>query len=270
VITIDRPNPVHTDPQYDAPRLSVEEMRAAVLERQLARIEQGRAHVAQPSGEAWENRLEYQHRINWDAWRNSLDRAQHTAYLAWRIDDRSAGLAPAGPTRLLGDHQHPAVLRGWVDRLAEKTLQKKHLVCWGGVGGGKTTAAVAAGTAAVQAGVMSRYVRHTDYLKWLRPDQAPAGMSAVKVREFHDRAPLLILDELCGDMDGMASEFARQESLDLLDKRRAAGLSTVVCTNVPSAQVARVLGDRFMSRLGQDALPLEFKAPDQRAPVSWG
>jgi hypothetical protein len=102
-------------------------------------------------------------------------------------------------------------------------------------------------------------VRHGQYPRWLRPDRAPTGWSSVKVREFHDRRTLLILDELCGDMDGFAREFVRQETAELLDSRIAAGPHTVVCTNLTFARLAQVLGDRFASRLGQGAMPLEFK-----------
>ncbi|WP_431959419.1 hypothetical protein [Actinacidiphila sp. bgisy160] len=219
---------------------------------------------------------EHQRLIFAQAWRNSLVRARHTSYAGWRLDDQALQedptdfRLPGGDLPLLDDHQHPAMLRGWLDRLAAGTGKKRHVIGWGGVGSGKSTALIALGNAAVRAGIMTRYVRHGDYLRWTRPDGAPPGMTALQVREFHDRAGLLILDELCGEMDGQATEFARRETADLIDARSASGLPTAFGTNVTFDHVAAVLGSRFASRIGQNALVLEFQAPDRRAPVRWG
>lgn len=219
--------------------------------------QRARGAVPAEEGPAWDRRDDYQQQVFQQAWKHSLERAKHTEYAKFSLAD-------------LDDSQHKGPLQRWVDLLSGGTLGKKNLVLYGGVGSGKTTAAIAAGNAAVQSGVMTRYVRHGDYLRWLRPDGAPPGMTATQVIEFHDRPRLLILDELCGEMDGQATEYVRRETGGLLDARLASGLATIVATNLSSPEIAAILGDRLLSRLGANAVALEFDHPDRREPVSWG
>jgi len=233
--------------------------RAAALVRHLAAsaATEGRTGAHAEEGPLWDRPDQYQMAVFRDAWRNSLDRARHLDYARFDLADLDAG-------------QYPRVLTEWLRDVAGGRPAKQNMILFGGVGSGKTTAAIALGNAAVAAPVMTRYVRHGDYLRWLRPDGAPPGLTALKVREFHDRCPLLILDELCGDMDSQAKEFVRQETGSLLDARIASGLSTLVATNMPSHDVKAILGDRFVSRLGAKAVALEFSSADRRKPVSWG
>jgi DNA replication protein DnaC len=90
------------------------------------------------------------------------------------------------------------------------------------------------------------------------------------VLEFHDSVPLLILDDLCFEMDSYATDHVRTWTGKLLDGRRARGLATLVGTNLSSAAVTEILGARIYSRLAGTALPLEFKHRDRREPISWG
>ncbi|MFJ5121945.1 ATP-binding protein [Kitasatospora sp. NPDC088548] len=227
-----------------------------------------RGGIPAEEGPLWTRPREYQQSMYETAWLRSLERARHTGYLRHHL------VAPHGelPTghHVLDGEQYPAVLAQWVDRLAAGVPgTTKHVVAFGRVGSGKTAAVIATGSAAVRAGIMTRYVKHSDYVRWLRPDGAPAGMTPVQVREFHDRCSLLIMDELCGEMDGQATEFIRRETVDLFSARMASGLPTIVATNLRSEQIAQVLGDRFISRLGESAMALNFKSEDRRRPTTW-
>ncbi|GAA2842789.1 hypothetical protein ACFQ0M_48150 [Kitasatospora aburaviensis] len=215
----------------------------------------------------WNEPDEYRRGVYMTAWLKSLERARHTAYLRHHVTEPPGGL-PAGHV-LLDSAQHPGALAYWVERLAANHETKQHLIGYGNVGSGKSAALIALGSLAVQSGIMTRYVRHGDYVRWLRPDGAPPGMTAIQVREFHDRCGLLILDELCGEMDGQATEAVRQATGDLLSARIASGLPTAVGTNLHSDQIAKVLGARIVSRLGESAMALEFVHPDRRTPVRW-
>ncbi|MFD7829360.1 ATP-binding protein [Streptomyces sp. MJM8645] len=229
--------------------------------------QRARGTVPVQDGVVWERPDEYRLGIYVTAWLKSLERARHRAYLRHHVCVPPGGLPEGGV--LLDDDQHPQALAYWVKRIAAGQETKQHLIAFGNVGSGKTAAAIALGSLAVQAGIMTRYVRHGDYVRWLRPDGAPAGLTALQVREFHDRCKLLILDELCGEMDGQATEAVRQATGDLLSARIASGLPTVIATNLHSAQIAKVLGDRIVSRLGESAMALEFLRPDRREPVRW-
>ncbi|MFE2723887.1 ATP-binding protein [Kitasatospora sp. NPDC059327] len=226
-----------------------------------------RGAVPAQDSTVWDEPDEYRQDIYRRAWLKSLERARHTAYLRHHVS-----APPGGPPEghvLLDDAQHPRALAYWVERLAAGHETKQHLIGYGNVGSGKTAALIALGSLAVQSGIMTRYVRHGDYVRWLRPDGAPTGMTAIQVREFHDRCGLLILDELCGEMDGQATEAVRQATGDLLSARIATGLPTAVGTNLHSDQIAKVLGARIVSRLGESAMALEFAHPDRRSPVRW-
>ncbi|MFJ3793550.1 ATP-binding protein [Kitasatospora sp. NPDC090091] len=239
---------------------------AKVIARGTAE-QRARGAVPAQDGAVWERPDEYRQGIFTTAWLKSLDRARHQAYLRHHVTIPPGGL-PAGHV-LLDEDQYPQALAYWVQCLAARQETKQHLVAFGNVGSGKTAAVIALGSLAVQSGIMTRYVRHGDYVRWLRPDGAPPGLTALQVREFHDRCQLLILDELCGEMDNQATEAVRQATGDLLSARIASGLQTVVATNLHSAQIARILGDRIVSRLGESALALKFERPDRREPVKW-
>jgi DNA replication protein DnaC len=236
----------------------------AILRQRFAAAgaeQRARGGLPDEDGPVWDRKRDYQQEVFRDAWLRSLDRARQTEYTRWRLAD----LGEEGD-----ESSHKSALSSWVRLLAAGKLGRKNLVLFGGVGSGKTTAAIALGNAAVEHGIMTRYVRHSNYLTWLYPDQAPAGMTATKVREFHDRVPLLILDELGSELEGQATTHVRKETGNLMDARLASGLPTVVVTNQTSDEIAAIFGDRFMSRVGAGATPLEFHHPDRRAPVSWG
>lgn len=199
-------------------------------------------------------------------WANSIREAAHDDYLRWRLDDLDA-------------NQKPNTLRNWLGSLVEaKRLKARpeilHLIVPGNIGSGKTTALAALGNEASEQGLTVRFVKHATYLTWRRPDGGPSDMRAYDVRKKHVGCDLLILDELCGEMDGIATEFARRETVDLVDSRAAAGRPTAFSTNLrsrstpdsPAPGIADILGERLLSRMRYRAHKLEIRGPDRRQP----
>jgi DNA replication protein DnaC len=191
-------------------------------------------------------------------WRSSMQEASHDDYLKWRFKDL--------------DHlQRPGVLSGWLDSLADAKRCKArpshlNLLVPGNIGSGKTTAVAALGNEAAEQGLIARFVKHGTYMAWRRPDGAPNGWSAYEVRKRHVNADLLILDELCGEMDGHATEFVRRETTDLIDSRISKGKPTAFSMNLKRDQVALTLGERLLSRIEYRAHLVKVVGPDRRAP----
>ncbi|MCX4976422.1 MULTISPECIES: hypothetical protein [unclassified Streptomyces] len=197
---------------------------------------------------------------------NSMREAAHDEYLRWRLDQ----LAP---------EQMPNTLRNWMNSLIQAKRSKArpetlNLIVPGNIGSGKTTALAALGNEASEHGLVVRFVKHTTYLTWRRPDGGPNGLTSYAVRKRHVEADLLILDELCGEMDGIATEFARRETIDLVDSRLAAGRATAFTTNLksrstsnsPAPGIADILGERLLSRIEARAYLMRIQGPDRRKP----
>ncbi|MFG2986141.1 hypothetical protein ACGFYQ_33650 [Streptomyces sp. NPDC048258] len=222
---------------------------------------------AQPEPEdgLWEKVSVPQARALKNIWTNSMKEAAHDDYLRWRLDD-------------LDPLQKPNTLRNWLDSLVQAKERKGrpetlNLIVPGNVGTGKTTALAALGNEASERGLVTRFVKHATYLAWRRPDGSPDDLRAYQVRKRHVEADLLILDELCGEMDGIATEFARRETIDLVDSRLAAGRATAFSTNLKSRGapgkppgIADILGDRFLSRIEARAHLVTIQGPDRRKP----
>ena len=192
------------------------------------------------------------------AWVNSVRTACHDDYLKWRLDDLDAD-------------QHPRDLRNWLSAIAQAKQQGarpayRNLIVAGTIGSGKTTGLMAMGNEAAERGLMARFAKHSTYLAWLRPEGAPDGLTAHQIRRRHTECDLLILDELCGDMDDVAAEFVRRETTDLVDARGAAGRATAFTTNLDRQGIGRVLGPRLVSRLEARAYLVKMDGPDRRAP----
>lgn len=204
----------------------------------------------------WENVAEHQADVRARAWRASLHVASHDDYADWRINQ-------------LHPDQQPSVLRNYVSAV-RRGARIINLVMAGRVGSGKTTAAIAVGNAAVlERGMMTRLVKHSTYLTWLRPGGAPHDLPPWQVRDRFTRADLLILDDLGAEIDEEATEFVRRETNDLIGDRLAAGRPTVVTTNLTSEQLEAVLRERMVSRLGARAHVVKFTGTDKRCPVRW-
>jgi DNA replication protein DnaC len=100
-------------------------------------------------------------------------------------------------------------------------------------------------------------------------------MKAWEIRKRFVECDVLILDELCGEMDMTATEFARRETIDLIDARIAAGRPTAYTTNLrsrrtpehPGLGVVDILGERLLSRLEASAHLVRIQGPDRRKPA---
>ncbi|AXI91412.1 hypothetical protein SAM9427_37230 (plasmid) [Streptomyces sp. ETH9427] len=216
----------------------------------------------------------YQHEVYRQAWINSLRLSGHEDYARFTLDTLDA-------------EQCPEVMRVFVGQLAaaqrhnrqqaklpenERRILRpevRHLIAHGNTGSGKTVAAAAAGAFAVQCGLMARFVSHSKYLDWLRPDRAPSGLTQTQVVERYERCDLLILDDLCNELDGYATTHVRTHTSNLITARLNSGRATLFTTNLDFAQVAEVLGDRLASRIGGQAKPVKMTGNDRRKPITW-
>lgn len=174
----------------------------------------------------------------------------------------------------VSDIEEPGA-RAFVDRFVRQLradAKKKNLIVVGSVGAGKTATAIAAGHLAVELGIRTRYVSHAQYLEYLRPEGAPpGGLRKDEYRKALIAAPLLVLDDFCADMntDVPASEFARRETINLLNARMTQGKANIVTTNLTTEQVRKVMDDRIASRLGTNAVVVTMADKDRRQPLTW-
>ncbi|MFP3990975.1 hypothetical protein U9R90_26615 [Streptomyces sp. E11-3] len=239
-----------------------------ITDRMVAALKRGGADLSQlgvpgpPEAddvELWEDVSVPQARARALAWTNSMKAADHDDYLKWRFSD-------------LDDYQRPQALSGWLGSLVEAKKQRArpgtmHFIMSGNIGSGKTTAVAALGNEASNRGLLVRFVQHATYLTWRRPDGGPDDMSRYQIRRRHVEDPdLLILDELCGEMDGVQTEFVRRETKDLVGSRLASGRPTVFSTNLRREGIKTVLGERLLSRIEDRAYLAKVVGPDRRAP----
>lgn len=201
---------------------------------------------------------EYQLEVRRNAWRRCLVEANHDDYLAMNVDRLDA-------------EQHAETIRYFAQTVGRPDAKVLNLILVGSIGAGKTSAAISAGHLAVAAGRFVRFATHQQYLDWLRPDGAPSGRSPVWIREQHERADLLILDDLGAEenLDEEASKFVRKETNELLGNRLASGRPTIVTTNLSSEDLSVMLGARMVSRLGARGHVLKFIGEDRRQPIKW-
>lgn len=240
----------------------------SVLEKNGADMSQlGVPPQPEPEDGLWEDVAVPQARARRNLWRNSMMDAAHDEYLRFRFEH-------------LDPSQKPNTLRNWLGSLVEAKKRKArpevlNLIVPGNIGSGKTAAVCALGNEAAEQGLVVRFVKHATYLTWRRPDSAPHNLTAHQVRERFVTCDLLIFDELCGEMDMTATEFARKETIDLIDSRLAAGRATAFSTNLRSRSqpgsiglgVVDILGERLLSRLEASAHLVKITGPDRRKPL---
>ncbi|MFJ5142936.1 ATP-binding protein [Streptomyces sp. NPDC088707] len=218
---------------------------------------------------------EYQRDVYRQAWVNSLRLSGHADYARYRLEALDAGQHPKALRKFVHDIAAARDFRREEARKPEGErrtvrLPVQHLLAYGSVGAGKTVAAVAAGSFAVERGLMVRFVSHATFLHWLRPNCAPAGLTPTQVVERYERCDLLILDDLCQEMDEYATNHVRTHTSNLITSRLNSQRATLFTTNLDSDQVAHVLGDRLASRIGQNAQVAEMLGADRRQPKTWG
>ncbi|MGA5411546.1 ATP-binding protein [Streptomyces lavendulocolor] len=217
---------------------------------------------------------EYQQEVYRQAWVNSLRLSGHDDYARFTLAK-------------LREDQFPDHVRAYVDKLVEARAHNRdqeklpedqreivrptiqHLILHGSTGTRKTATAAAAGAYAVERGLMARFVSHSKYLGWLRPDSAPAGLTRTQILERYERCDLLVLDDLCEEMDEYATNHVRTLTNNLITARANKGRGTIFTTNLNFDQVEVVLGERLASRIGGRALPLKLVGDDARKPQRW-
>lgn len=200
---------------------------------------------------------EHRRTVRERAWLNSLN-AGHVGDLA------AVTLAD------LADDQHPKPLGQFVSTIGPDA-PVMNLILSGRVGAGKSTAAIAAGTTAVAEGHLTRFVKHTDYLRWLRPDSIPDGLYEWQIRRRYRECALLVLDDLGAGLDvGVAaSRHVREETTALIGDRIDAGRATILTTNIKSPDLGVMIDDRLVSRLSKRGYALTYTGSDRRGRLSW-
>lgn len=201
----------------------------------------------------WDDPRAYQQQVRTRAWHSGLRAAYHDRYIDADLN-------------LLDDDQHGQTFAYFIDQLGDDA-KRCTLIAEGSIGGGKTHASIAAGNRAAARGMFVRFVQHTTYLTWLRPDGAPAGLTADQVRERHRTCDLLILDDLGAEMEQHASEHVRKETQALVGDRVAARRPMIVTTNLDRLRLTEVLGERLTSRLYDARImhKVMFVGADRRA-----
>lgn len=226
----------------------------AFLER-LRRIAESRPTPAPAEEEAPRSRAE----VYRAAWTRSLAASGDATDLAgWTIDQLDSG-------------QYPAALRAFADGIGTPGALR-NLVLAGPVGTGKSTAAVAVGNAAADRGVLARYVKHSTYLKWLRPEGSPRDVEPWQIRRRFRECDLLVLDDLAAELNPevKATEFVRDETLNLIgDRIGTPGRATVITTNQPAEAIVTMFGEQLLSRLSKDGERLIVRGPDRRGRLTW-
>jgi DNA replication protein DnaC len=220
----------------------------------------------EPTDGLWEDVSVPQARARLNAWRNSVIDACYDEYLRFRFSD-------------LDPNQKPKTLENWLGSLVEAKKQGArpdtiNMIMPGPIGSGKTTGALALGNEAAERGLWTLLVKHSKYLTWLQPDSAPHNLTKNQVRHRFATCDFLILDELCGEMDQIATPAAKKETVDLIDARISSGRPTAYTTNVRSRSqpggglgVVDILGERLLSRLESSAYLVKVIGPDRRKPA---
>lgn len=261
-----------------APELDIEGMTAAggAAAKVLAILQRRGVNPGQAAftEDRPDDTSEYQAEVYRQAWENSLRRAEHHDYLRYRLSDLEAREREFLTTYI---DQHVKVRAMQREQSTLPPEERQHIrpnvlnaILAGTVGAGKTVAAAAAASYAVERGLMARFVPHTVYLSWLRPDGAPSGMTPLKVLEFYERCDVLVLDDLGHEMEAYATNFVRTRTSELITARVNSNRPTLFTTNLTSEQITEVLGDALFSRIGMRAEVLEMTGVDRRKPKAWG
>jgi hypothetical protein len=225
----------------------------------------------QPGG-LWEDVAMPQAVTRLRRWENAAREAGHDTYLRFRFPPEPGQGREQGVV-YLDAQQEPETLRKWLRSLvAAKQVKGRpsctQLIAAGNIGTGKTAAVVALGNEAARLGLETHIVKHASYLtmRWDRPGMMPDGMTGYKARRIAVTCDLLILDELCGDMEGGLTPTAIKDTVDLVDARLNSGRPTALTTNCNRAMLLSLLGERFVSRLEQDARLVKIRGEDRRKP----
>ncbi len=150
-------------------------------------------------------------------------------FLDARLPDLDAALA----ARLAAWHANPA---------------GRSLAFWGPVGSGKTWAATALLTDAIEHGARGRWTGARDLLESLRAERAQGGYGAL---DGYMWPPLLVLDDLGREwLAGDGAGWSRDRLYDVIGHRYNRELPLLVTTNLTPAQLGELdppLASRLLS-----------------------
>lgn len=133
------------------------------------------------------------------------------------------------------------------------------LVITGPVGVGKSHAAYALASHAVEQDIDVAAWTVPDLLVALAPEGDPAALHVTRT------VSLLLLDDLGVEKP---SEWRIEQITALADARVRGGCRQIITTNVPYPELAGRYGDRVMSRLTGGAVAVKLTGPDRRR-VTW-
>ncbi|KQV20894.1 MULTISPECIES: ATP-binding protein [unclassified Kitasatospora] len=183
--------------------------------------------------------------------------------------DAAAARIPARYQDALADH--PEVI-AWADEVRRAArpgpggqpgiAKATSLLLAGPTGTGKTHQAYGALRLLLADGVRLRWRATTsaDLHALLRPRPGHDGE-----RDFQEllRVPLLLVDDLGA---GKSSEFTEEVTWRLINHRYNEQLPTMLTTNLATAQLREVLGERVSSRLREMSRHVRLTGPDRRRP----
>lgn len=147
--------------------------------------------------------------------------------------------------------------------------ERRNLMLFGSVGGGKTGLAWAIVRAVIEGGGDAMIVTFRELLADLRLsfDDKQNGVPIDYLRA--PRVALLALDDVGAERP---TDFARDELASLIERRYSRRMPMVITSNYEPEDLARrlghddkVVGERILSRLVEDAVQHRIKSPDLRS-----
>lgn len=152
------------------------------------------------------------------------------------------------------------VLRRFAGNFAKARQLGSNLTFRGNVGAGKTTLACATVRAVRAAGFSARYTTLGKFFSGLR-DGLSEGQSIGRIKAKAANPDLLALDEVGV---GFASKAELVWLTELIDERYAAKRLTIVISNLGTAALTELVGERAADRLGENGVDLHFDWPSFR------
>lgn len=152
------------------------------------------------------------------------------------------------------------VARNYVENFKELHLAGKGLLLYGGVGVGKTFAAVCIANALIDKGTPCMVTSFTRLLNVI------GGIFEGKQEQIDqlNSFPLLVIDDLATQR---STEYAEELVYNVIDSRYRAGLPLIVTTNLTGAQLQNpdtAQKQRIYSRLYEMCIPIKCEGEDRR------
>lgn len=151
--------------------------------------------------------------------------------------------------------------RDFVKDYAPKT---KGLKLWGGYGCGKTHLAAAIANNLLAKGIPCMFVVVPELLDYMRQgmNDENKALTATQIIDAAKTTDVLVLDDLGAEK---ASEWVKEQLFILVNSRYENKLTTLITTNLNTAELVERLGQRIMSRLTEMTTPVPFRnVPDYR------